>query len=87
MRNSSSNYTVCEVLREINDEHQGDTDHDKMIRNKLALAEIMAKKMSRKLLEYNKDVYKGWWERNPDKAADLARRLEEKYCVGCPDDA
>lgn len=82
MRGSSKHYTICEVLREINDLHQEDTEHDKMIRNKLSLAEKMAKRMSKKLLEYNKEVYKDWWERNPDYEEDINRRLSNTYCVG-----
>lgn len=75
-------YTLCEVLREINDLHQGDSETDKIIRNKLVLAEKMAKKMSRKLLEYNKSVFKDWWDNNPDHEEKILRRLNKSYLVG-----
>lgn len=82
MRGSSKHYTICEVLREINDLHQEQTEHDKIIRNKLALAEKMAKKMSYKLKEYNKNIYNDWWEKNRDYENDLNRRLSKNYCIG-----
>jgi len=82
MRGSSKHYTICEVLREINDLHQKQTEHDKIIRNKLALAEKMAKKMSYKLKEYNKNIYSDWWEKNRDYENDLNRRLSKNYCIG-----
>jgi len=75
-------YTLCEVLREINDLHQGDSETDKIIRNKLVLAERMAKKMSRKLLEYNKNAFKDWWDKNPDHEEKILRRLNKSYLVG-----
>lgn len=77
--------TVCEVLREINDLHQGDTRHDRAVRKKLVEAEAMAKRMSRKLLEYNEEVYKDWWERNPNYKAKLLRRMNKSYLVGDKD--
>jgi hypothetical protein len=82
MRGSSKHYTICEVLREINDLHQEQTEHDKIIRNKLALAEKMAKKMSYKLKEYNKNIYNDWWGKNRDYENDLNRRLSKNYCIG-----
>lgn len=74
--------TICEVLREINDLVQRDGEPDATIREKLLEAEDMAKRMSRKLVEYNKQVYAGWWAKNPDKARDIERRLNESYLVG-----
>jgi len=44
----------------------------------------MAKRMSGKLVEYNQEVFKDWWERNPDYARDMARRLSERYIVEEP---
>ncbi len=81
MRNASKHRTICEVLREINDLHQGANEHDVMVRMKLAEAQAMAKRMSRKLLEYNKEVYRDWWEKNKDFEADLDRRLSKNYLV------
>jgi hypothetical protein len=78
LRGSTTVRTICEVLREINDELQGTARHP-LVLPLLIEAEGMAKRMSRKLVEYNKDVYKGWWEKNPDYEADIKRRLSETY--------
>ena len=74
--------TICEVLREINDLHQEQTNHDKVIRNKLKEAEQMAKRMDKKLLSYNKKYSKDWWEKNPDYEKDLKLRMNKNYCTG-----
>lgn len=79
LRMAARKRTICEVLREICDLHQSQTDHDKTIRKKLFEAEKMAKKMSKKLLSYNKFVYKGWWKQNPDYEQDVQRRLNKRY--------
>lgn len=73
--------TLCEVLREINDMHQSDSEHDKIVRKKLSEAEDMGKRMDKKLLQYNKDVYKDFWEANKDYEEDLQRRLDTKYII------
>jgi len=67
------------VLREINDMHQGDTQVDLDTRAKVREAVDMAKRMDRKLKEYNKEYDAGWWEANPDYEADLERRLATDY--------
>lgn len=82
MRSCYSARTVCEVLREINDMHQEQTPHDRAVRVKLCEAEDMCKRMSIKLLEYNKKVFSGWWKKNPEYEKKLALRHSEKYCVG-----
>lgn len=79
MRGSHQFRTICEVLREINDHHQGDSAIDVLTRQKLRECEDMAKRMSLKLCEYNQAWDKAWWEANPDYAADLKRRLSERY--------
>lgn len=79
MHGASHLRTICEVLREINDMHQVDTDHDKKTRKKLREAQIMAKKMSNKLLDHNKEVFAGWWDENPDYEEDLRRRINSGY--------
>ena len=78
LRDSCENRTICEVLREINDTLQGNPIH-KVILPKLREAESMAKRMSKKLVEYNKNIYAGWWEKNPNYEKDLQRRLNESY--------
>ena len=70
--------TVCEVLREINDELQGLPVHAKVL-PKLREAEGMCKRMAKKLVSYNKNFDAGWWKANPDKAAKIERRLNQKY--------
>lgn len=84
LRNANKVRTICEVLREINDFHQGDTKHDKKVRKKLVEAECMAKKMSHKLLEYNKEYNKGWWETVEGKKREklLKKRFSKSYLVG-----
>jgi hypothetical protein len=82
MRRSFPIRTVCEVLREINDDHQEQTPHDKKIRAKLCEAEDMSKRMSEALYKYNKNVFSGWWKRNPDYEKKLIERHKTKYCVG-----
>lgn len=82
LRGTSDELTICEYLRMICDLCQSDSDKDKQIRKHLSIAEDMAKRMSKKLLSYNKKVFKGWWEKNKDYEKDLERRLNEKYIVG-----
>lgn len=82
MRNASHLRTLCEVLREINDLHQGDTEHDREVRRKLTEAEGMAKKMAFRLLDYNKDAFREWWDDNPEYEKRLRKRLSKKYCTG-----
>jgi hypothetical protein len=79
MRNASQERTICEVLREINDAHQGDSEHDIRMRLRLSEAEKMAKRMSLKLIENNKEVFKDWWASNPDYEKRLRARLEKGY--------
>lgn len=82
LRGSANVRTLCEVLREINDAHQGDNEHDKAMRVLLVEAEDMGKRMAKKLYEYNQKVFAGWWKKNPDYKRDLEKRLNERYIVG-----
>lgn len=82
LRGAATKRTICEVLREINDMHQSENDHDLFIHQRCAEAEHMAKRMSRKLRDYNREYDEGWWEENKDYAQDLERRLNTKYCEG-----
>ena len=70
--------TVCEVIREINDELQGSDVH-KRILPKLREVEGMCKKMAKKLYENNKKFDDGWWKNNTDKTSKIERRLNENY--------
>jgi hypothetical protein len=85
MRYMNMNRTVCEVLREINDFHQKDTKHDRRIRALLREAQDMAKRMSHKLYEYNKEYDKEWWEKNKDYEKDLQLRLKKDYLIDEPE--
>jgi hypothetical protein len=71
--------TICEVLRSINDRLQGAGHMD--VRDMLALAEQMAKKMSGKLVEYSKKHDAEWWEENPEYVDKVNRELET-YLAG-----
>jgi len=82
MRNNpDGQLTICEVLRMINDSLQA-PEFSKQ-RDLLALAETMAKKMSSKLRDYNKEYDKDWWENNPEYDKKLRRDLDT-YLVGTP---
>ena len=59
--------TLCGVLREIQDEHQDpNTEHDLLVRKRLAEAEVMAQTFTRKLLSYSKKYNKKFFKENPD---------------------
>jgi len=86
MKWASRDRTICEVIRKINDEAQGSSETDWKIRHLCTEAEIMAKKMALKLIEYKREVtgvefYK-WENKNPTAEADLERRLSELYKIG-----
>lgn len=70
--------TICEVLRKINDKLQSHPIHKEVL-PLLIEAEDMGKRMSKKLVEYNKDVYKGWWKENKEYEKDLKRRQDANY--------
>ena len=84
LRRATKIRTLCEVLREVNDLHQGKTKHDKKVRKRLVEIERMAKKMSYKLLEYNKEYDKEWWETVEGKEREkrLRKRLSKSYLIG-----
>jgi hypothetical protein len=79
LRKADETRTICEVLREINDIIQDDSSLVKSILPKLIEAETMAKKMAKKLVEYNKEIFSDWWEVNSDYEEDLKRRIEKSY--------
>lgn len=76
---ASGKLTLCEVLRRINDHHQGDSRHDKNIRELVDTATQMAKKMSTKLLNYNNKVFDDFWKKNKTYKTDLKNRLDPNY--------
>ncbi len=79
MRTSSHLRTICEVLREINDLHQGVSEHDIVIRRKLREAEKMGKRMDKKLLEYAKHYQPEFFKENPNYEKNLKKRLKKSY--------
>ena len=81
MRAHNNRLTICEVLRQINDRLQGGVFSD--IRDMLALAEQMAKKMSKKLQEYNENEDPNWWVEHNTVRENLIRELNE-YLIGDP---
>jgi len=75
--------TICEVLRQINDRVQGDAFSD--VRDMIALAEQMAKKIVSKLREYNeKDNPELWFDKETRDSFD---RDMETYLIGNPERA
>jgi len=82
MTDSSNKTTICEKLRDINDLCQGSNSHDKQIRKLLAECEVMAKKMSNKLLEYNQEIFVDYWKDNPDKLEKIKLRQSKHYLTG-----
>jgi len=82
MRKASHKITICEILRKINDLHQGHSLIDTQTRKFLSVAEDMAKRMDKKLRTYNEKYDKEWWKKNLDYKEDLIRREKERYCVG-----
>jgi hypothetical protein len=77
---ASKRVTICEKVRELNDLHQGDSEFDQLVRQKLAEIEYMAKRMVRKLAEY-KASYKSdvFPELNTDRKQDIIRRKNKNY--------
>ncbi len=69
----------CELIREINDDFQGDSPEHKAIREKLAKIELMTKNMSKEIVKTNPNYYTIWKESNGDLAADHKRRTSIKY--------
>jgi len=81
MRDTNDKLTICEVLRQINDRVQGRAFDD--VRDMLALAEQMAKRMALKLVEYNQNFDKEWWGKNA-KYLEKCEREMNMYLAGDP---
>lgn len=73
MWRTSAYRSPCEVLREINDLFQEDTEEHKLIRRLLADAESKAKDMSKHLTVYEPNYYKKW-EKNKNANEDFTVR-------------
>jgi len=81
MRDCNYKLTLCEVLRQINDVVQDDDVNSQNIRDMLALAERMGKKMSAKLHEYNENYDAGFWRDN-SKLREHVYRTNHSYKIG-----
>lgn len=83
LKTTTSNFrSVCEILREINDLCQGEESKDYQIRDKCSEAIYKAKRMAKKLKEYNKNYNAGWWEDNKEYEASLEKRMQLEYRDG-----
>ncbi len=74
--NANRKRTICEVHREIFDlvyAMEASGTRDKII-DLLVEATFYAKKMSKRLHEYNRDWEKGFYGENPDYAEDVQHR-------------
>jgi hypothetical protein len=78
---NTSRLTICEVIRCINDRLQGESYND--TRDMLALVEQMAKKMAKKLQEYNEKVDPNWWVEHSGVKQNFDRMIDT-YLVGDP---
>ena len=81
MKSRHPKRTLCEVLRLINDIVQSDSEEHRQIRDLLAEAEHKAKRVVRKLVEYNQKEHAEWWEENQDFKAHVERELRT-YKIG-----
>lgn len=79
MNNANYLRSPCEVIREINDMFQGDSEKEKKVRELLAEAESKTKRMSIELSKYDKTYHKGWWERIKDFEKRMKQRTHPDY--------
>ena len=79
MNNANYMRSPCEVLREINDLFQGDTEKDEKVRKLLAEAEAKTKRMSIELTKYGQTYYLTWWDKISDYSDRLIRRKNPSY--------
>lgn len=83
MRNSSKMITTCEVLRELNDMFQEDSEFHIEVRQKLLKAQLLAIKMRNKLKEFDKKVFNNFWdEENINVDEKIQKRINPEYKTG-----
>jgi len=84
MKTASEFMTPCEVLRQINDLCQGDTDKEKEIRALLSQFELLAKRMAQEI--NNREgpkIRDEWWEESTFNWKELAKiRISKLYKSG-----
>ena len=78
---NNANYlrSSCEVIREINDLAQGDSETDKKIRKLCAEAEAKSKRLSLQLVKYEPDYHKEWWENTDGYSEKMIKRKSDNY--------
>ena len=81
MTNANQKLTLCELIRIANDHFQGDSQEAEEIRDLLCLGLYMAKRMARKLREYNEAWDADWLWVNP-KYREALKRAEKTYKFG-----
>jgi hypothetical protein len=86
MRLINEKLTLCEVIRTVNDRFQGDDETSGEIRDLLCLGLFMAKRMAKKLREYNEKWDADWVWSNP-RYWDIIIRKENTYKVGSKEQA
>lgn len=81
MTNVNQKLTLCETIRIINDRFQGSDEKSEEIRDLLCLSLYMAKRMARKLREYN-EKWDADWVWNNLGYRDMLVRAEKTYKFG-----
>ena len=78
-KTSSPLRTPCEVLREINDLCQSNSNKDKLIRKKLYEVQKMAKRITKKIEYLEKQDWNKWWEKIDNWREIGEKRITDKY--------
>jgi len=81
MRSANIYLSPCEIIREINDLCQSDSDKDLQIRKRCHKLERMNKAMSDKVHEIDPKYSHSWPERNDNEADDWKLRIDRNYKV------
>ena len=70
---TTSQRTICEVLREIYDRTEGNRE----VTDRLQEAYVMAKKMDAKLRQYSGDYDQEWWETELEEVTQAKIKLRK----------
>jgi len=86
MQSINDKQSICEVIRQVNDICQSNSDKDREVRRLLEIAEGMGKVMFARMLEMGKELGKDvWieWEKNHKDQSELVKmRNSESYKWG-----